>query len=100
MLNNELIVALIILVIILHSFILGYFFGHSTNKNGVTNNSSFFTKQKELVQNKPSISIDDKKFVTEIRTDNLEKKYDCLGDIKSTSEDISDSVNKLKNLKR
>lgn len=99
MLNSELILALIILVVILHSFLFGYFFGHYTNKNGVNNSGSFFTKQKESIQNKPSISIDDKKFVTEIKTDTLEKKYDSLGDVRSTSENISDSVNKLKNLK-
>lgn len=99
MLNSELILALIILVVILHSFLFGYFFGHYTNRNGVNNSESFFTKQKELPQNRPSISIDDKKFVTEIKTDTLEKKYDSLGDVKSTSENISDSVNKLKNLK-
>ena len=99
MLNNELILAIIISVIILHSFLFGYFFGHYTNKNGVNNNASFFTKQKELIQNKPPISIDDKKFVTEIKTDTLEKKYDSLGDIRSTEENISESVNKLKKMK-
>lgn len=100
MLNSELILALIILVVIFHSFLFGYFFGHYANKNGVNNTGSFFTQQKELNQNRSSISIDDKKFVTEIRTDTLEKKYDYLGDVKSTSENISDSVSKLKNLKR
>ena len=83
----------------IHSFLFGYFFGHYTHKNGVNNNVSFFTKQKENNQLKSEISIDDKKFVTEIKTNNLEKKYNSLGDIKSTSENISDSVNKLKNLK-
>jgi hypothetical protein len=99
MLNNESIIVTIIIIITIHSFILGYFFGHYLNKNGVNNNTSFFTKQKEIEQQKTSISIDDKKFVTEIKTDNLEKKYSSLGEIKSTSENISGSVNKLKNLK-
>jgi hypothetical protein len=99
MLINDIIIEIIIIVIILHSFLFGYFFGHYTNKNGVNNGRSFFNKQKELTQNRESISIDDKKFVTEIKTDTLEKKYDSLGDVKSTSENISDSVNKLKNLK-
>jgi hypothetical protein len=99
MLSSEPILMLIILIIVLHSFIFGYFFGHYTNKHGVNNSGSFFTQQKELTKNKPSISIDDKKFVTEIKTNTLEKKYDSLGDIKSTSENIADSVNKLKNLK-
>ncbi len=99
MLNNELVIGIIVIVLIVNSFLLGYFFGHYTYKNGVNNNISFFTKQKENNQLKSEISIDDKKFVTEIKTDNLEKKYNSLGDIKSTSENISGSVNKLKNLK-
>jgi hypothetical protein len=99
MLNNEIIVAIIILVLFIHSFLFGYFVGKHTHKSGVNNNESFFTKQKNTQPVRPEISIDDKKFVTEIRTDNLEKKYDSLGEIKSTSENISGSVNKLKNLK-
>lgn len=99
MLNNELILGIIILIIILHSFLFGYFFGHRITQNGVNSTESFFSKQKEIIHNKSQISIDDKKFVTEIRTESLEKKYDSLGDIKLTSENISNSVNKLKNLK-
>jgi hypothetical protein len=101
MLNSEIIISIIIVAIVIHSFLFGYFFGSLTHKNGVNNNNSLFSsKQKETQNNKPQIFIDDKKFVTEIKTDNLEKKYDSLGDTKTTQDNISESVNKLKNLKR
>lgn len=101
MLSSEIVVSIIILIIVIHSFLFGYFFGCFTHKNGVKNNNSFFSsQQKEIENNKPQIFIDDKKFVTEIKTDNLEKKYDSLGDIRTTQDNISESVNKLKNLKR
>jgi hypothetical protein len=46
-----------------------------------------------------SISIDSSKFVVDIKTDGLEKKYQNLGEIKGTNESIESSVNKLKNMK-
>lgn len=70
--------------------------------NGVTNNSpqSFFSKHKDTAVVSNNLSIDDKKFVVDIKTDGLEKKYNSLGEVKQTQENISNSVNKLKNLKR
>lgn len=56
---------------------------------------SFFTKQP--IQK--SVNIDETKYVVNIKTENLEKKYDTLGEIKQTTDSISSSVNKLKNLK-
>lgn len=55
---------------------------------------SFFTKQPQS-----KVNIDDTKYVVNIKTENLEKKYTKLGEVKQTSDDISSSVNKLKNLK-
>ncbi len=84
----------------INSFLIGYMFGRSNSTNGVSSGrtQSFFKQQDN--QTKDNISIDDKKFVVDIKTEGLEKKYDSLGDIKQTQENISDSVNKLKNLKR
>lgn len=98
----EQIVVILIIALTMNSFFIGYLFGQLSKANGVTNNSpkSFFKQQDANNKEIRPISIDNKKFVTEIRTDDLEKKYDSLGDIKSTPENISDSVNKLKNLKK
>jgi hypothetical protein len=52
----------------------------------------------EKSQNK--IIIDDRKFVTDISVDGMEKKYNELGNTKLSNENISESVNKLQNLKR
>jgi hypothetical protein len=46
-----------------------------------------------------NISIDSTKIVTKIDTNNLEKKYDHLGEKKSSQENIENSVSKLKNMK-
>jgi hypothetical protein len=45
------------------------------------------------------ISIDNSKFVVDIKTDQLEKKYEGLGEIKNSQENIGSSINKLKNMK-
>lgn len=83
-------------------FLIGYLYGRSQN-SGVYHNKpiSFFDQNKETTkQISPNIEIDEGKFVTNINTDNLSKKYDSLGDVKESSESIEGSVNKLKNLKR
>ena len=94
---------LIIILIILNinSLLIGFIFGRFGNQNGVLNNNhgSFLTKQKHHIKENNTISIDDKKVVVDIKTDGLEKKYDSLGDIKQTQDNITNSVNKLKNLK-
>lgn len=46
------------------------------------------------------IKIDDSKFVGEISTDSIEKKYGELGETKVSDENISSSVNKLKGMKK
>lgn len=83
-------------------FLIGYFVGKQSS-NGVYNTavnkpSSFFDNTKEEKKNK--VVINDTKFVTEIKTDGMEKKYENLGEIKQSAENITDSINKLKNLKR
>lgn len=80
-------------------FLIGYLYG-SKSGSGVyiDNNKGFFSKQENRKSN--TITIDDKKIVTKINTDNLEKKYDSLGEKKESQENIGESVNKLKNLKK
>jgi hypothetical protein len=83
-------------------FFIGYFIGKQadygvSNTNDLSKPTNFFDNNKE---EKTKIVINDTKFVTEIKTDNLEKKYENLGEIKQSTEDISDSINKLKNMKR
>jgi len=51
-------------------------------------------------QIKKSIEIDEKKIVVDITTAGMEKKYDNLGKLTTANEDISNSVNKLKNLRK
>jgi hypothetical protein len=83
-------------------FLIGYFVGKQSG-NGVYNTainkpSSFFDNVKE--EKRAKVVIDDAKFVTEIKTDGMEKKYENLGEIKKSTENITNSINKLKNLKR
>ena len=83
-------------------FLIGYFIGKQS-MNGVCNTtinkpSNFFDNIKKINKNK--LEINDTKFVTEIKTDGMEKKYEALGDIKQSTENITESISKLKNLKR
>lgn len=82
-------------------FFIGYLYGKS-GALGVSNNA--YENHKHSNRTAPNkyqtIDIDDSKFVTEINTEGMEKKYAELGDTKESSENISKSINKLKNLKR
>ncbi len=83
-------------------FFLGYIVGKlncSTSVLEPTEHSNLSSKNKFQKPTK-SISIDETKFVTDIKIDNLEKKYDSLGDKKISSEKITDSITKLKNIKK
>lgn len=62
-------------------------------------NDMVSVKSKTNDRNKTTIEIDDTKYVAKISTEGLEKKYTSLGDVKKTDQNISSSVNKLKNLK-
>lgn len=83
-------------------FLIGYFIGKQSNTgvfNSVVNTkpASFFD---DVKKDKKTVSIDDTKYVVDIQTSGMEKKYDSLGDIKKSEENISNSINKLKNMKR
>jgi len=83
-------------------FLIGYFVGKQSNTgvcNTVINSkpTSFFQETKK---DKTVVSIDDTKYVVDIKTSGMEKKYESLGEINQSEEDISTSINKLKNMKR
>jgi hypothetical protein len=101
MIDQNIIIICIILILVINSFFIGYLLGRSGRDNGVLNSKprSFFD-QESLAQKNSQILIDDKKFVVDIKTEGLEKKYDSLGEIKKSEENISNSVDKLKKLKR
>lgn len=83
-------------------FFIGYLLGKQSShgvSTGVEKGSISFFKQQQDEMPKP-ILMDDRKFVTDIKTEGLEKKYESLGDVKESQENISESINKLKNLKR
>jgi hypothetical protein len=83
-------------------FLIGYFVGKQSSAgvcNTVVNTkpTSFFQETKK---DKTVVSIDDTKYVVDIKTSGMEKKYESLGEINQSEEDISGSINKLKNMKR
>jgi len=99
--TNEILLIIILSIFNIFSFGLGFVIGKIWSISGVSTNitskpQSFFKSE----ENKPKISIDDKKFVVDIKTDGLEKKYDSLGETKKSTENIQSSINKLKNMKR
>ena len=98
------IINIILLLLNIVFFLLGYFFGRLNNQNGVYHtqgkSQSFFDKQK--TQDKEptkKIDIDSSKIVIDIKTENLEKKYESLGDTKQSQDKISSAINKLKNIR-
>lgn len=76
-------------------FLVGYLVG-SRESNGVY---SIVKKSSTPAKLTTNISIDETKIVTKIDTNDLEKKYDHLGEKKSSQENIESSVSKLKNMK-
>lgn len=96
MLTNDSIIITIIISINILSIIIGYLLGKINCTNGVT---TLGKNKNTLVTNVEKVSIDDTKFVTAINTKNLEKKFDSLGDKKSSGENISSAVDKLKGMK-
>lgn len=97
--TNDLYILITLNVII---FILGYSLGKHTRPIEQNNLGSFLSKNKKTkeVFQQAGIDIDERKIVTKINTDNLEKKYDSLAQTQVSQNDISESVNRLKNLKR
>ena len=84
-------------------FFLGYSIGrlNSSQTNVESQPISFFNKSKsdsDKMINK--ITINESKYVTDIETSGMEKKYETLGETKISQENIESSINKLKNIKR
>jgi hypothetical protein len=85
------------------SLILGYILGQLKSLSGVYTTTGQPNKTLSSVispDTKRLVEIDSSKFVTNITTDGMEKKYSVLGDIKDSDENISLSVDKLKNFKK
>ena len=81
-------------------FSVGYIIGMMSHKKDIPKTRSFFAKNTDKIeQSKVSIDINDSTYVSEINTKGLEKKYTTLGETKQSTDDISASVNKLKNIK-
>lgn len=100
MINNSSIIFFLIIIVSINTLLLGYLLV-SFLQNGVSNkHKSFFNQKNSLSKENNSITVNDKIFIVDIKTEGLEKKFNVLGDIKTTDEDISGSINKLKNLKR
>lgn len=96
-------ILLIILVLLnIVFFFLGYTIGRLTNSQAITESQpiSFFSKNQSS-NDKPikKIIIDQTKYVTDIKTSDMEKKYENLGETKMSDDKIESSINKLKNIK-
>lgn len=89
----------ILLYLNIISFILGYLLSNMTGNN--TSQYKFVNTRKNRTEDKliSNIEIKDDKYVVSIDTSNMEKKYESLGEVKKTEDNISNSVSKLKNLK-
>lgn len=95
--NNGTIIICLFIISILFSGLIGFILGRLHIDKGVSyiRSKSVFDRNE-----KPSIEIDEKKFITDINTKGLEKKFQNLGETKKSNENISESVDRLKNLKR
>ena len=80
--------------------ILGILIGLSRESFGVPSNKKSSLFDSSQINKMAKITIDDTKFVTEIKTDGMNKGYSSLGDVRQSDEDISDSINKLQNMKK
>lgn len=97
MINKDIVLILVFISICLSFFLIGYLLGNNRSFNGVSNTT---LKHKQLEnKTKNNISIDDTKYVVDIKTTGLEKKYNKIGETKESSENITESINKLKQLK-
>lgn len=97
--NHIYLIIIIVLVLCnILSGLIGFILGKLWSISGVTNNKPrAFLKDAIEVTN--TVSIDDKVYVTDIKTDGMIKKYDDLGEVKKSDENITSSVNKLKQMK-
>jgi hypothetical protein len=95
-------IILILTILVFLSFIIGYILGKINHNAGVLNSQpvSFLKQQKnQPSQKQVDIDIDDKKVVVPIKTEDLEKKYHTLGETLNSTENITNSINKLKSMK-
>jgi hypothetical protein len=99
--NKELILILSIIIFFnILFFIIGYITGTLKSNNGVfMTKSKTFSKHSKDIVSQELLDIDERKVITKINTDLLEKKYDTIGEDTNTKENISSAVNKLKNMK-
>lgn len=99
--TNEQVLIIILIILNLLSFVIGLVLGRLWSMSGVSTlvdkPKSFLKESKNQI--KSAVSIDETVFVTDIKTDNMIKKYDSLGEIKTSNENISTSVDKLKKMK-
>jgi len=84
------------------AFILGFIIGKMNGKQNIGDQhvdpqGSFFKPQ---IRKRKNVEIDEKKFVTEISTNSLEKKGNDLGTKTIINDDVSSSVSKLALLKK
>jgi hypothetical protein len=94
-------ILLIILILLdIVFFFLGYTIGRLNSSQTIVESQpvSFFNKQKSVSDDKAinKVIIDERKFVTDIKTSGMEKKYENLGETKISNENIESSINKLK----
>jgi hypothetical protein len=94
--NTTNILCLIILCV--NIFIAGYLIGKNYTTKNTDAPQSFLKNQKNNTSNK-TINIDETKYVGNIKTDNIEKKYNSLGETVQSTDKIDSAVNKLKNMK-
>lgn len=85
------------LLLFIVALILGYILGKISSNTGVIDTK---TKKNNSTKNGsvPEI-IDDTKFVIKVKTEGLQKKYEKLGDVKSSDHNINNAISKLKNMK-
>lgn len=97
-------ILLIILILLdIVFFFLGYAIGRLTSSQTIMKGqpNSFFSKHQSVSDDKiiNKVIIDERTFVTDIKTSGMEKKYDNLGETKISNDNIEFSIDKLKNMK-
>lgn len=88
---------LFIIIFLFVGYTIGYLHGHKE-----TNHTFGYKKNKsnnQIYENIEKVTIDDKKFVVDIDTSKMQKKFTNLGEVKHSEENISQSIQKLKNMK-
>lgn len=83
-------------------FMIGYLWCNFKYRDSSFGNHVNTTTKKNKHKSDPIklVDIDETKVVVAIKTDNIEKKYENLGSVKKSDENITGSINKLKNIKR